>query len=127
MARIVIADVEENLASVLKCELEQEGHLVKVENCGALSEGLVGGLAACDAMLLDMQAFSLNYRKRLRQIKKSNPETHILIYANSAASDVRSGLIEAGAEECFGSHEIQRLKKYLRALTGVAPRMSHTH
>jgi DNA-binding response OmpR family regulator len=116
MARIVIADVEKNLASVLKCELELEGHSVAVEHQGTANSS-AGERRTCDAVLLDMQTFSLNFRKYLKQIKLNNPAARILIYMNSPATDARAGLIEAGAEDCFGEHEIERLKEYLRSLT----------
>ena len=116
MARILIAEVEKNLASVLKCELEDEGHSVDVAEHGAFNETAIPGNSVCVAVLLDMQMFCLNYFNRVKRIKRNNPGARIIIFTNHAASDERATLIDAGAEECFARHEMDRLKKYLRHL-----------
>ncbi len=117
MARILIADIEKNLASVLKYELEDEGHSVDVADQGAFNETVFPGNATDIAVLLDMRMFCLDYFNRLKRMKRNNPAARIIIFTNHAATEDRASLIDAGAEECFARHEMDRLKKYLRYLT----------
>lgn len=116
MNRILIADVEKNLASILKYELEDEGHSVDVADRGTFNEAVFPGNATCAAVLLNMQMFCLDYCNRLKRIKRNNPAGRIIIFTNHAAAEERASLINAGAEECFAKHEIDRLKIYLRQL-----------
>jgi len=115
MARILIAPVDKNFGFILKCELEDEGHSVDLAvRTNPASDAAKN--AAYDVVLFDMRMSSLDFFNRLTYVKRKNPGAHVVIFTDISEEEERASLIDAGANACFGRHEIKKLKDHLRLL-----------
>jgi CheY-like chemotaxis protein len=126
MTTVLIADVDKNLGLVLKQELEDEGFLVRLAREARPANAEDARCSGCDVVILGMLVPSLDVFNRLRLLKQVNAGAEIIFFAEQLPQDETAALLDAGADRCFGRHEIAGLKRHLAgrypaAKTGLQP------
>jgi DNA-binding response OmpR family regulator len=114
--RILLIEDEEQIARVLKLELESEGYEVEVRFDG--KTGLERALEEKDALiLLDVMLPHLNGMEVLRRVRNKNIKTPIIMLtARSMTIDKVAGLDQGANDYVTKPFEIEELLARIRAL-----------
>ena len=108
---ILIAEDDRNFGRVLKTELEESGHVVRLVGDGvaAVLEFIEGRI---DFILLDIKMPRLSGIDALRIIKKLDPHPPAITFSGNAGSEELADSVTAGAIKCLTKpFEIARIKE----------------
>lgn len=120
MKRILIVDVDTNTGLFLKYELEGGGYAIDLAHEESMTADSDERLEYA-ALIFNMRMPCLDYFKRLERIKRNNPRSSIIVFANRTTPEKRASLLNAGADACFDRQAIGMLITYLRRIEGSLP------
>jgi two-component system, NtrC family, response regulator AtoC len=115
MAKILLADDDNNFGTVIKNELEEERHAVDVV-CDGVEAVLRFINNVYDFVLLDIRMPRLNGIDALRIIKRINPEVPAITFSGKAGDLEMAESVRCGAIKCFRKpFEIAQLKNHIKS------------
>lgn len=111
---ILLADDDRNFGTVLKHELEDDGHEVDLATDGV--EAVLRFIdGSYDFVLLDIKMPRLDGINALQIIRRLNPSVPAITISGNAGSGEMSESVKAGAIRCFTKpFEIEQLKADIR-------------